>query len=325
MDGFEVPLASIAFRFTCRLGCTSGRRGRSEFPGRSRPCYARGMETDISIDISDVSRYAAVLERANRAGPVAMSALLNNMAFGARHVALNYIPKVMHIRNPGFIRASILVRKANPHTLTATFYSHPRTRFSALVEQEFGGTMSRHPATKAARGGTEAGKIRPAARLTGTIIKPEDVQIAHSTGSAEQFMAVYLAQLQRGSAKKGLGTGNIGQRFIVHTSGKWIYPGLKKLWKLKPASKVKRVSGRTPGALRGKNRHGYINIVNINQREGDRFIQGLQAFDTKDKAKVEKRPWMWVSVQKYLSHVRLDVTWERTLNHLMRQVGARAA
>lgn len=301
-----MPLVSIAFRFTSRLGCTSGRRGRSEFPGRSRPCYAQNMETDISIDISDVSRYAAVLERAHRAGPVAMSALLNNMAFGSRRVALGYIPRVMHVRNKGFLSASILVRKSNAHTLTATFYSHPRTRFTALVEQEFGGVMQRHPATKAARGGTEQGKIRPAARLTGTIIKPEDVQIAHSTGSAEQFMAVYLSQLQRGT----LGTGAAGQRFIVHSVGKWKYPGLKRLGKIVPGAKGRSVRGKA---------------VRPGLRKGDRQIIGLQAFDTKGKAKVEKRPWMWVSVQKYLSHVRLDVTWERTLNHLMRQVGARAA
>lgn len=264
------------------------------------------MNGEIGIDISDVTKYADAIGRFSRAGSTAMSALLNNMAFGARHTALGYIPRVMKIRNKGFLSASILVRKSNPHTLTATFYSHPRTRFTALVEQEFGGVMGRHPATKAARGGNEQGTIRQAARLRGDIITPEDVQIAHSTGSPVQAMAVYLAQLQRGD----LGTGAAGQRFIVHNVGKWKYPGLKRLGKLVPGAK-----GR---AVRGK-------AIRPGVRKGDRQIIGLQAFDTKGKAKVEKHPWMWVSVQKYLSHVRLDVTWKRTLEHLMRQVGARAA
>lgn len=277
---------------------------------------------EIGIDITDVQKLAAVMDRASRAGPVAVSALLNNLAFGARKTALSYIPRVMHVRNKGFLAASILIRKATPNHLEATFYSRRRDRFTGLYEEEFGGTMQRHPASKAARGGSEQGKIKSGARLQpGDIITPDDVRIAHNKGTQEQFIKVYLKQIMTGK----LGTGTAGQRFILHTTGKWIWPGLKRTGKLAPGTKRKRVSGRAAGAKRNAQRHGYISIINDKREPWDRLVVGLQSFDTKGKAKVERRPWMWVSVQRYLSYVRLEVTWQRTLEKLMQKAGAKRA
>lgn len=251
--------------------------------------FRHAIDMDVEIDTSALAAYAATLQRAAAGGPRLQSAILNNLAFGARDEALRYIPTVMHVRNKAFLSASLLVRKSTSTTLRAEFYSKERARYTALAEQEFGGVLHRHPATKAARGGTEQGTMRQQARLRGDIISPEDVQIAHDTGTDAQFFAVYMKQLATGK----LGTGGAGQRFIMHKRGAWRYPGLKRLGKLAP-------KGSLPKGVRIR-----------------RQVIGLQQFNSKERTKVQRRPWMWVSVQKYMRALNMDELFNRTLSHLM--------
>lgn len=268
---------------------------------------------EISVDTHELQRYAETLRRAAAEGPKFTAAIINNIAFGARAEALEYMPTVMHVRNKAFLASTLLVRKASSTSQRAEFHSHPRARFSAYVEQEFGGVMQRHPATLAARGGNETGVMQKSARLGGDIITPEDIQIAHASGGDDQRVAVMLSQLQRGY----VGTGKGGQRFIMHSSAKWPHPGLKRLGKAIPGVKRKRVSGRSQGAKRNASRQGYVELL-TGHRPGDRQIIGLQQFDAKGKAPVKRTPWMWVSVKRYLAHPSaIEHAWADAMRHMM--------
>lgn len=261
---------------------------------------------DITIDTTQIDRWGAHLREQIRAMPRAEAALLNNMAFGVRTEALRYIPTIMVVRNPRFLSASLRVNKASTGRLVATLASVGRNRFTALWEQEFGGEMQRHPASKIARGGNEKGQIKQSARLRGDIITPDDVELANIR-SERQRMHAYLEVLQRRSERRP---------FIVRGDSGF-RPGLMQFGKL-IMGRRKRVSGRAVGAQRDSNRHGYL-LMRPTATKTTRQVNTLQQFDAKGKTRVRSLKWMKPSIARYLAGADMRVEYQRAIDHVMRR------
>lgn len=241
---------------------------------------------DIEIDTSELDRYSKTLKEQKKLVPRAIVALLNNMAFGTRDVVLDYIPRVMIVRNRAFLRSSILVTKAKAGTSSpeALLGSKSRDRFSGLREQEFGGVLTRQTAYLEARSGSKQKKMKQSARLKGNILKPEDISVAHEK-NWEHRIHVFLEMLQRKTAFLGSYKG----AFVIHGSSKF-RSGLMSLDKLTRGSRAKK-QGTT---------------------KTTRQVKTLQRFE-KGQKKVKRKPWMKPSIDKYLQRSNPHMEWLRAV------------
>lgn len=255
----------------------------------------------LRIDASALARYARSLDEARRLFPRAQAALLNNAAFGVRETALEWgIPRVMVVRAPRFLAANLRVTKASPGRLVARLGSVVRDRYTGLEEQEFGGDMDRHPATELARGGNRTRQIRPRARLRGNILSPDDVEMAHIKSESQRWH-VFLEVLARRNEK----------RPFLLKSGWGGRPGLMQYGKLIRGAR-RRVSGRSAGARRDAQRHGYV-LAREKATATTRQIKTLQQFDAKGKTRVRKRQWMKPSLARWFDRADLQMEYARAL------------
>lgn len=240
----------------------------------------------LRIDASALARYARSLDEARRLFPRAQSALLNNAAFGVRTIALDEsIPRVMRVRSPKFLARSLRVDKARTANQTARLYTLAGPRWSGMEEQEFGGTMQRHPATERARGGSRDTVIRQQARLRGDLLSIDDVDVGH-VQSERQRVAVFLEILSRRNER----------RPFALTKAGGIRPGLLQMGKLARRSRRRRKPGDPTAWTRRK-------------------LHTLQAFDTKGKTRVRRKRWMKPSVDRWFSRADLQMEYARALRH----------
>jgi hypothetical protein len=267
------------------------------------------MDTLIEIDTKDVEYFASRgVQHINLALHQAQRELQNKMAFEVRRICITWgIPRVMKIRSD-LVRASLSVLKASKHSKdVATLRQNTVKRFSGLPEEEFGGgVMHRHPATKAARGGTMNPMLPNSSKFGRKIIAPKDIQIAHSTGSENQLIAVFLAQLTRSRSRKP---------FLLPTMGKW-HGGLKRFGGPRPysGSKVKI----SPAQLR-RNPNAKTSTLrrrNIKKQELEKSVITLRSWGREETA-VRKRAWMRPSIDRWLETHDRRTEWRKACDAII--------
>lgn len=235
--------------------------------------------------------------------------LQNAMAFGVREEAIKWgIPAVMTVRNPTILRALLGVTKATrANGDVASVRQFTRDRFSGLPEEEFGhGVMHRHPATKAARGGTNKPQLPLSSKFVGNIIKPMDIEIAHATGSETQIVAVFLAQLQRKGTRKP---------FIMPTMGKW-KGGLKKFGGPRPVNLAAARPTKMQLRMNPNMKPSRLLSMNIKKQEREKQVIGLRYWgrETKD---VKRRPWMKPSIDKWIREHNQAKEWTKACDKII--------
>ena len=248
------------------------------------------MAMGFTIDTREIDRYAKHLETMKRSTlHVAFRMMMNNMAFAVRKEVLEYIPRVMIVRNKRFLSSTIRVDKARSGTDVAILYQQSRARYGGLREQEFGGVMGRQSATMAARGKNKSKQMQKKSRLMpGKILSPDDITITGQKSDAHKAY-VFLLMLQRKTA------------MIGHHKGAFIFPktkgfkgGLMKLGKL---------AKRKQDIRRRKDTRS-------------RKVVTLQTFD-KGKKRVKRSKWMKPSIDKYLRRADATLEWRKVMRLLI--------
>jgi len=251
------------------------------------------MGSTFAVNTREIERYAAFLQgmRANTIH-VAHRMMKNNMAFGVRKEALEYIPKIMIVRNKRFLASTLLVAKARSGTDRALLYQTSRARFGGMREQEFGGTLSRQVITLAARGKNKQKQARKKARLIGGIPQPKDISV-RGEKSHDHRVHVFLSMLQRKTGKLG---GPHKGAFIVRKTGKFS-GGLMKLGKIKRA-------------------HGDARKVRKRKDQPNRHFITLQKFE-KGKKRIKRLRWLRPSIDKYLRRTDPAMEWRKVMQLLI--------
>jgi hypothetical protein len=240
----------------------------------------------LDINLTSLDHFARDLDEAAQLVPLAQAALVNNVAFGVREEALQYIPDIMVVRNQRFLSANLRVTKATRSHLVAHLGMLKRDRFSGLEEQEFGGELDRHPASLLARGGDKAGQMRQRARLRGDIISPDDVEMSHISSEAQR-LHVFLEILQRRGEKRP---------FILRNAPS-LRPGLMQFGKL----------------LRGAPRKALTKAGRVRPGVPVRQIRTLQKFDAKGKVRIKQTRWMKPSIDRFFARADMSTEWGRAL------------
>lgn len=124
----------------------------------------------FDVDVRELIQLQKWYKRNPRQFRVATGMMLNNFAFGTRREMIEVIEKDFTVRNPRFISSKVRVTRARfadpinaQRSIEGTVYAD---RFSGLIEQETGQKTDRsRVASIFARGGSEAGQIKPRSRL----------------------------------------------------------------------------------------------------------------------------------------------------------------
>ncbi len=263
---------------------------------------------DFDVNTAGLERYARSLREAIRLFPRAQANLLNNMAFGVRTIALEWgIPRVMTVRNPTFLSSCLRVDKAHPGAtgrMVATLGMSKRDRFGGLLEQEIGGEMQRQPAMLAARKGDFKKTLPSAARFKGDFISPEDIDVAHDTGSWAQRIVVMISQLERQNYKRPFimhGSPQIGSGLLI--MGKHI-KGIEKRQYKRRINRLGEVQTIRMAGLGG--------LMRSSARTLTRQLVTLRTFG-KGQTTVKRKPWLRPSIDHYLSTHNRQIEWERAL------------
>jgi len=247
------------------------------------------MASTFTIDTKEIERYAAHLQGMKASTlHVAFRMMMNNMAFAVHKEVLEYIPRVMVVRNKRFLASTIRVDKARSGTDMALLYQQSRTRYGGLREQEFGGVLGRQASTLAARGKSKKKQMQKKARLMGKILSPDGIEL-RGEKSYSHRVHVFLMMLQRKTAFIGAYKG----AFILPKS-KGFKGGLMKLGKLAKRKQGTRVRADTKA----------------------RKITTLQEF-TKGKQTVRKTKWMRPSIDRYLRRADASLEWRKVMRLLL--------
>lgn len=107
----------------------------------------------------------------------AARSVLNSFAFGTKEETAIEVNRLMHVRNPGFVRSSIRVNMARGTNIGSMFseaYTIKKGAFTGWREQETGSrTQLKRQISKAARGGSWAGKVRTKYKRNAEFFDPE--------------------------------------------------------------------------------------------------------------------------------------------------------
>jgi len=280
----------------------------------------------ITVDLSQLETYRKKhlrLLRGAMAG--ARRALMNNMAFGVREMAITWgIPRVMTVRNPNIIKTTLKVNKARRDNDTATLgMSGKGAHWTALRAEEFGERMGQQPATKLARGGDLKKKIPNKYRLKGNFITPDDIDVAHEKNEAHRIH-VFLERLQRPGGIEGSGgfrkSGGRSRASIWHGSAyqkpfilgntQGYKAGLKVLGKIMSKHHLSQSIRKRYGLKRKE----LLNREAIKPYSNTRKVMTVRNF-TKKQTYVRKLRWLKPSIDRYLATHNLRVEWQKAVNH----------
>lgn len=128
------------------------------------------MAQMFQIDMSDMDFLIRLFRKMPDKFERAVGMMLNEFAFETRKEAINLVPRKMTVRNKGFMKRSLVVKRAalrgDIRFMKSEVGSMQRPRFTGWKEQELG-TVSERPnvATLAARGGGRRGIVKGRFRL----------------------------------------------------------------------------------------------------------------------------------------------------------------
>lgn len=174
-------------------------------------------EQIFAIDGRNLKRLEKFWQRSPKKFKIAVGMLLNNFAFGTREEILKYLPQKMIIRNEGFVRHRIKVKKTATSIPIHSQESEVGSvllggsKFSGWSEQEARTTTKRkHLATIKGRRGSKKKRIPRKYRMRGVFAKSS--MFAGRTGIMRTFI---MLQTFRQNEYK--------EPFIIHE-----HPGFRK-------------------------------------------------------------------------------------------------
>jgi len=121
----------------------------------------------MQVDVKSLNDLVRKLKIAERRIPRGIANVLNDVAYGTRHAAIENIERQMVVRNKPFIHSRIRVTHASPTSLKA-FVGSLETEGFSLREQEYGGkseNLEKRHINLSARGGKIRRRVTPQARL----------------------------------------------------------------------------------------------------------------------------------------------------------------
>ena len=255
----------------------------------------------ITINTQDLTRYRrSTLKKLRGQIHTARRMFLNNMAFGARDLYIDYgVHRVMTVRNRNILRVSMKVTKAKRGREYATAGQIARgARYDALRQQEFGGTMKlRHSATKAARKDSKRNKLPGRHRFKGSFLTMDDIRVRGEKSRAHRAH-VFLEMIQREKYK---------DPFVLNGMPGFD-DGLMKLGKRLSARKIRKKFGyqkrsKKTGRMKAHVRKRFIMSSKI---------RTLRPFD-KGQKRVRKRRWMKPSNDKLLRQMDPKMEWNKVM------------
>jgi hypothetical protein len=219
----------------------------------------------MEVDLRDVNLLNKIWDESPRKFEYAVSRMLNDMAFGSRKEIIDYgIPKTMIVRNKGYVRKFVRVKKAvaglSLNNIYSTVFSVEQGNVTGWEEQEYGLEDKRPkvPLTKA-RGGNRAKKVLDKFRMKKGTKFPNP---KNYPGKNLQLKNVIMLQI--------LSRTNVRQPFIIK-GHKDLKSGLYKFEEQRGGNKWR----------------------------GNQKLRMLQKFKH-EKSTIDKKPWMELSVRKYI-------------------------
>jgi hypothetical protein len=214
--------------------------------------------------------------------------LLNNMAFGSKAASFELLDRRMILRNRGFVKSSLGVKKSHFREPIATqrsqYGSRQRARFTGWIEQELGPKKKRtHYASTPGRGGKRSGRIRRKWRLDQPFVNPSKYpkRRGFKGRNRDHRVQVMLRTLDK-----------------MKYSAPFIIRGHTRI----PAGLYKFTRGRTG--------------------HDQRNIQLLQAFG-KPRKPTKRVRWMRGGVKLYFSRTNIKREWGKVVERMLRRQGPR--
>lgn len=240
----------------------------------------------FELNLTDLRNFRKIQHRSPKLFAAAATDVLNAAAFGTRKLALRELRSQSTIRNEGFLKRSVLVKKSrksgNIDSMEARVGSIQRPRFSGWREQEGGQQTKReHLAKPAARRGDLKRQIVRTARLQRSGRFPQPRDFRGPANPVRRAIRMIHILSKSGFTKPFL-------IFGLENSGKTMPPGLYRFG-----------SGQYP----------------------HRKIELLQRF--KKPKKTRRDPWLQPATAQYIRHVDLRIVWGRALARELRRGGVR--